>query len=30
MADHETFALAQCVLHLLKTDFDLQHLTAVR
>jgi len=30
MADHETFALTQCVLHLLKTDFDLQHLTAVR
>ena len=30
MADHETFALTQCVLHLLKTDFDLQHMTAVR
>jgi len=30
MADHETFALTQCVLHFLKTDFDLQHLTAVR
>src|SRR5262249_33331678 len=29
MADHETFALTQFVLHLLKTDFDLQHLTAV-
>src|SRR5262245_46549921 len=30
MADHETFALTQRVFHLLKTDFDLQHLTAVR
>ena len=30
MADYETFARTQCVLHFLKADFDLQHLTAVR
>ena len=30
MADHETFAFTQRVLHRLQTDLDLQHLPAVR
>src|SRR5438128_11332887 len=30
MADHETFALTQRVLHRLQTDLDLQHVPTVR
>jgi hypothetical protein len=30
MADHKAFAVAQHIFHLLQTDFDFQHLAAVR